>query len=86
MSRTDKPPAARGKPWSGRFKEPVTDLVRGMQDFRWAFAPAVAVAICALGLVAFLAIGHEISEFLVIGNGLRVLLTRSNRLLSMGFL
>ena len=28
MSPPDKPPASRGKPWSGRFKEPVADLVQ----------------------------------------------------------
>lgn len=45
----------------------VTDLVRGMKDFRWAFVPAAAVAISALGLVAFLAIGHEVGEEAVLG-------------------
>jgi argininosuccinate lyase len=28
MSPNDKPPASRSKPWSGRFREPVTDLVQ----------------------------------------------------------
>jgi argininosuccinate lyase len=28
MSPNDKPPGSRSKPWSGRFKEPVTDLVQ----------------------------------------------------------
>jgi argininosuccinate lyase len=28
MSPNDKPPASRTKPWSGRFREPVTDLVQ----------------------------------------------------------
>ena len=28
MSPNDKPPAGRSKPWSGRFKEPVADLVQ----------------------------------------------------------
>ena len=28
MSPNDKPPSSRSKPWSGRFKEPVTDLVQ----------------------------------------------------------
>jgi len=28
MSPNDKPPSGRGKPWSGRFREPVADLVQ----------------------------------------------------------
>jgi undecaprenyl-diphosphatase len=48
------------------MKASVTDLVRGMKDLRWAVAPAIVVAICAFGLVAFLEIGHEVGEDVVL--------------------